>query len=159
MEKTVCYIGLGSNIGDLKKNLWQAIKEIHLIPDTQIHKISSFHKTKPYGYKDQEDFLNAVLEIVTDLSAEKLLEVLQFIELKMGRVKNFVNGPRVIDIDILFYGDNVFITDQLVIPHHDIDKRNFVLLPMVEIVPDFIHPVLNQSMRELLDILGTFMQE
>ena len=146
-----CYIGVGSNIGDRRKNIFSAIGLINLIDDINIKQCSRIYETKPWGYKDQRDFFNAVLEIETRLSPEKLLSELKKIEKKMDRKKCVRWGPRAIDLDILFYGMRIISGKQnLRIPHNELQNREFVLRPLVEIAGGgFRHPVLKKSIRQL----------
>jgi 2-amino-4-hydroxy-6-hydroxymethyldihydropteridine diphosphokinase len=133
------YLALGSNIGDREKNLREAI---HLLRESplQITKISSICETEPVDYLDQPWFLNAVLEAQTDLPAAELLAALRNIESRMGSKKAFAKGPRLIDLDILLYGDATIDTPDLQIPHPRMLQRNFVLVPLAEIAPTLRHP-------------------
>ncbi len=148
MENTV-YLGLGSNIGKRAHNLISAIDTFS--PKIEIKKSSSIYETHPWGFEDQAKFLNQVVECETDLSPEDLLAFLKEIEVGQGRIPNFQNGPRLIDIDILFYNDLVLDSDQLTIPHPRVHQRAFMLVPMQEIVSDFVHPVLTESIKFLAD--------
>lgn len=135
------FLGLGTNIGDRESNLKIAINEIERI--AKIIKKSSIYETEPVGYKPQNDFLNMVIKIETQLNPQELLEALQKIEQKMGRKKDRIkNGPRIIDIDILFYGTKKINSKNLKIPHPEAGKRNFVLIPMAEISARKTHPLL-----------------
>ncbi len=144
------FLGLGSNIGDRKKYLEEAIQEIKNIPGTKVIKLSSIYETEPWGFKEQGEYLNAVMEIETGQSYEKLLKEVKAIEIILGRDKTDKWKSRKIDIDILFYGDLVYSDDNLNIPHKHIEDRNFVLVPLNEIEPDFIHPVTNKKISEIL---------
>lgn len=115
-----------------------------------IKAVSSIYETKPWGYQDQPDFLNQVVEGQADLTPTMLLNFLKRVEKKMGREVNFRNGPRIIDLDILLYGDRVVHTTRLNIPHPQIVERAFVLVPLTEIAPKLVHPVLHKSATELL---------
>ena len=126
-------MGLGSNLGARKTNIRRALKLLR--EKVAIIKVSSFYLTKPVGYADQPDFINAAAEIKTALSPLRLLRLLKSIEKKIGRQKTFRNGPRVIDIDILLYEGRAIRTKQLTIPHPQIDRRDFVLRPLREIAP------------------------
>ncbi len=112
------------------------------------------YETPPWGYNDQPAFLNQVVEVQTELEPEDLLAKLKGIENNLGRVKNFRYGPRCIDIDILFYGDRVYQSDALTIPHPFLAERAFVLVPLNDVAPDFIHPILKISVSELLAALN-----
>ena len=125
------YLGLGTNMGNRQQNLELALEEIDDF--AEITKKSSIHETKPVGYKDQDDFLNMAIEIKTNLKPIDLLARLQEIEHKMGRVREIKNGPRIIDLDILIYGEQVIENENLKIPHPRMHKRSFVLDPLNEI--------------------------
>ena len=143
----VVFLGLGSNIGNKEDNINKAlafISELYIVK-----KISHLYVTEPVGNIKQEWFLNCVVEIQTDVDPKKLLSAVKSIERKLGRKKTVQNGPRIIDIDILFYGDHILKTKNLVIPHPSIQDRLFVLQPMMDINPDLIHPVLKRSIHEL----------
>jgi 2-amino-4-hydroxy-6-hydroxymethyldihydropteridine diphosphokinase len=111
---------------------------------------SPIYVTPPWGYTDQPDFLNQVIEVDTLLHPIPLLHKLKKIETEMGRETTFRNGPRIIDLDILFYGQEVYEGENLQIPHPRLQDRAFVLVPLNDIAPDFVHPVLNQSVHEML---------
>mgnify|MGYP001374619705 CR=1 FL=1 len=144
-------LGLGSNIGNRLKNINEAIS---MLKDKLIIvKVSKVIETEPYGYKDQPMFLNCCLIAKTALSADKLLEFVLSIEKRMGRVREFKWGPRNIDIDILFYDNLIINRDDLVIPHPELHKREFVLKSLVEIMPDFVHPKLNRSIKDIYEEL------
>ncbi len=147
------FIGLGSNIGDRKKNIAEAINLLSNSPDVKLEKTSSLYITEPIGYVGQDWFLNSVVEITTSLSPRDLLYQCQAIEEQMGRVRTMQWGPRIIDLDIILYGDEVIEDDELIIPHPNMHKRRFVLLPLVEIAPDVLHPKLNKTASELLQVL------
>jgi len=141
------FLGLGSNMGDKIRNLTDALCELNL-KGIKILKVSSLYKTKPYGLSNQEDFLNIVIEIDTDLSPYQLLETVLEIEKKMGRVRKIKWGPRNIDIDILFYGNLVVDLPELKIPHYDFENRDFFIVPMAEISSDFCHPIHAKKISE-----------
>ncbi|MDD5131562.1 MAG: 2-amino-4-hydroxy-6-hydroxymethyldihydropteridine diphosphokinase [bacterium] len=130
--KTI-YLGLGTNLGNKRKNIKEAIRLLRR--DVKIVKVSSLYKTKPVGYLDQPDFLNAVAEIKTSLTPLQLLRQVKSIERIMGRTRTARWGPRLIDIDILLYEGKKIKHSKLIIPHPQINKRNFVLKPLKEIAP------------------------
>jgi 2-amino-4-hydroxy-6-hydroxymethyldihydropteridine diphosphokinase len=142
------YLALGTNLGDREANLRQAISL--LAPEVTVVRESSVYVTPPWGYTDQPEFLNQVLEADTLLHPLPLLHKLKSIEAQMGREKTFRNGPRLIDLDILFYGQEIVEGELLEIPHPRLQDRAFVLMPLVEIAPDFVHPVLNETIEGLL---------
>ncbi len=143
----VVYLGLGSNIGDKQGNITSALCRISEI--CEVKKKSRMYLTEPVGNIEQDWFLNCVVEIQTEIEPKHLLSSFKSIERKLGRAKNVKNGPRIIDIDILFYGNNIVNTKNLVIPHPLLHERLFVLQPMIDLNPDFIHPVLKKSIQEL----------
>jgi 2-amino-4-hydroxy-6-hydroxymethyldihydropteridine diphosphokinase len=147
--KTV-YFGLGSNIGDREQMLQSAIDRLQA-PDLRVKKVSAVYETEPVGFADQRSFLNVAVEAETDLFPLMLLARIQKIEIALGRKRaGPVNGPRTIDIDILFYGHVVVHAGKLEIPHPRLQERRFVLAPMAELAADLRHPLLHQTMRELL---------
>ena len=145
---SIVYLGLGTNLGDRKQNIRKAIEAISL--KMSISKQSSLYETTAWGYTDQPNFLNQVIEVETHLSPLRLLNFLKKTEVELGRVENFRYGPRLIDIDILFYDDLIKTTSRLQIPHPRIPVRAFVLVPLNEIAPGFVHPVLKKTIAELL---------
>jgi len=144
------YLSLGSNLGERKRYINRAIALLKKNPYFKIECISSFYETDPEGFKNQPKFINACLKAKTSLSAEELLKFLTEIEKKLGRKKRRRFGPREIDIDILFYGKKVVKQKGLIIPHPLLDKRIFVLEPLLEISPNLRHPIFGATMRELL---------
>lgn len=146
------FLALGSNVGDSYKYLKDA-KEMIKSEYTTINKESKIYKTKPWGFVMQDDFLNQVIEIETFFESFSLLKEIQKIENKLARERKIHWGPRTIDIDILFFDDEKIYTDDLIIPHPYIEKRAFVLEPLKEIAPFFIHPVLNRSISDLFEML------
>lgn len=144
--KTI-YIGLGANIGDREANLKTAFAK--LAPEITVTKTSSVHETKPMYVTDQPKFLNMVCEAQTELAPLQVLHKLQGIEHDLGRKRGTHNEPRPIDLDLLFYGDELVKTLELTIPHPKIAERAFVLEPLAEIAPQFIHPVLNETIAVL----------
>jgi len=147
------FIALGTNIGDREANLCEARKA--LAPKVIIIKESPIYITPPWGYKDQPEFLNQVLEVRTKMRPGRLLAYLKRIEKKMGRLETFRNGPRLIDLDILFYGQRVIERSKLCIPHPRLHERSFVLVPLKDIAPEFNHPVLNMTVETMLAKINT----
>jgi 2-amino-4-hydroxy-6-hydroxymethyldihydropteridine diphosphokinase len=141
------FIGAGSNLGDRLEALRTA--ERMLAPEVKVLKASKVYETPPWGYKDQPAFLNQVMQVETELDSPALLEHLKRIEKKMGRKATFRYGPRAIDLDILFYDGLIYSTESLQIPHPMASERAFVLVPMRDIAPDFIHPTLGKTITEL----------
>jgi 2-amino-4-hydroxy-6-hydroxymethyldihydropteridine diphosphokinase len=140
------YLSLGSNLGNRQANLDQALKLIS--ERMRLGKVSSIYDTEPVGMVNQPRFLNLACEVFTRLSPEGLLALLKGIEQKMGRYSRS-GEPRIIDIDIVLFGNQVVNAPNLVIPHPKMHERAFVLIPLAEIAPDFVHPVLKKTIKEL----------
>jgi 2-amino-4-hydroxy-6-hydroxymethyldihydropteridine diphosphokinase len=140
------FLGLGSNIGDRRLNLEDAIRLLNL----EVDLASSIYETEPVDYLNQPWFLNQVIKTKTLLNPDELLLRCQSIENTLGRIREINKGPRTIDIDLLLYNDVVLQSDSLILPHPGIADRRFVLVPLDEIAPDFMHPVLKCSIHELL---------
>jgi len=148
------FIGLGSNLGDREANIRQALQFLEQLPETTIVRGSSLYDTEPVGVSDQPNFLNGVVQIETHLAPRQLLWNLMLIERRLGRVRTQQWGPRVIDLDLLLYGEEVVDEDDLQIPHPLMTQRSFVMVPLVEIEPLLVHPVTNQTMLSILQRLG-----
>ncbi len=146
------YLGLGTNLGHRARNLKEAL--CRLDDSSQIKRISCAYRSEPWGYTEQPRFINMVVQITTPLPPSELLQALKVIEQDMGRAPGPKWGPRLIDIDILLYGDLILDDSGLTIPHPYLPERDFVLGPLCEIAPDLIHPVLGKSVRDLWQELG-----
>lgn len=142
------YVALGTNLGNLRQNLDDALNRLRG-KGLEITQVSGYIDTDPYGVTDQPRFLNAVCEVKTELAAQQLLEMLLATELEMGRVRLRHWGERIIDLDVIFYGDEIIKTDTLTVPHPDMQNRDFVLRPLAEIAPQKQHPVLHKTVAQL----------
>jgi 2-amino-4-hydroxy-6-hydroxymethyldihydropteridine diphosphokinase len=145
------YLSLGANLGDRAGTLRQAIRDLAALG--AVKRVSSLYETDPVGYTDQPTFLNAVVQLETTLEPLDLLSGTAAIEQSHGRQRSFANAPRTLDIDILFYGDRMLAEPVLIVPHPRLAERAFVLVPLVEIVPDLRHPALQVTAREMLSEL------
>ncbi|HUE39635.1 MAG TPA: 2-amino-4-hydroxy-6-hydroxymethyldihydropteridine diphosphokinase [Candidatus Binatia bacterium] len=145
------FIGLGSNLGDRRANIADALERIRKLPDTRIVKESSLYESEPHG-DAKTWFVNGVIEIETDLTPDNLLKKLKVVESAMGRkrVKGKRWGSRIIDLDVLFFGSLVLRKRTLKVPHPEVQNRRFVLLPLSELAPQLIHPVLQVTVSDLL---------
>jgi 2-amino-4-hydroxy-6-hydroxymethyldihydropteridine diphosphokinase len=138
---TIAYIGLGSNLSAPKKQIISAVQEITNIAQCQVMQVSSLYLSKPMGPQDQDDYINAVLSLSTDLPALDLLDALQTIENTAGRVRKENRwGARVLDCDIILFGNEIINTPRLIVPHYGMKAREFVLLPLAEIAPNLCLP-------------------
>ena len=146
------FLGLGSNLGNKKANLDRAITTINRHYDIKVVATSSVIETEPWGMTEQPEFLNMAIEIETELNPKSLLNEIMRIEDDLGRVRDIKWGPRIIDIDILFYDTLILNVDELNIPHPYLSERDFVLKPLNEIASDFVHPVSGMTVKELLKI-------
>ena len=145
------FLALGSNIENRKQHIEKAI--VLLREKINDITVAPLYETKPRYFENQNNFLNTVLSGFTDVEPQELLQFTKTVQKKVGRVERFRNGPREIDIDILFYGNVVYKDEELEIPHPRLQDRDFVLQPFSDINPDFSHPVLKKTIRELLDTL------
>ncbi len=145
------YLSIGSNMGDKEGHLDFAIDRLNALPDTKVTSVADYIVTKPYGGVEQDDFLNGALEIETLKTPAELLETVLSIEKETGRERLIHWGPRTLDIDILFYDDDVIMTENLKVPHIEIPKRSFVLEPLAAIAPYYIHPVYHKSVATMLE--------
>ncbi len=148
----VAYIGIGSNLGDQLKNLGEAVRLMEDHPLIKVNCISHFYQTEPITLKGERQnwYTNCVLKARTDLNAVRLFQVMMEIEGLLGRKRSYPWAPRTIDLDLLFFDDEIIRTKSLVIPHPRLHERRFVLQPMAEIAPNLIHPIKGVSMKALL---------
>jgi len=153
-SRHTAYIALGSNMGDREANLCLALEELEKVRSCRIVSVSGFAETKPYGFTEQDDFLNGCLELETLYTPHELLGLLQSIEAKAGRERGEHWGPRTLDLDIIFYDDLIMSDETLGIPHAEMHKREFVLAPLKEIAPVWLHPVFRKTVTELYDELS-----
>lgn len=135
------FISIGSNIGERLLHLKDAVRALHAHNKVSVLFVSSVYETAPVGLTDQADFLNIVIEVRTTLDAHSLLTVCQEIEHELGRVRTVRWGPRIVDLDILLYNKDNIKTEKLIVPHPRMHERAFVLIPLLEIVPEMVHPV------------------
>jgi 2-amino-4-hydroxy-6-hydroxymethyldihydropteridine diphosphokinase len=149
------FIGLGSNLGDREAMIRIALDDLARLPGTRVLRASSLYDTEPVGDEEQPHFLNAVAEIDTELTARQLLWNLLLIEKRLGRVRTHRYGPRTIDLDLLTYGHLVIDEPELQIPHPELAKRSFVLVPLLEIDPLATHPATGEPLAALLEKLAT----
>ncbi|MFN4216773.1 MAG: 2-amino-4-hydroxy-6-hydroxymethyldihydropteridine diphosphokinase [Brevinematales bacterium] len=149
----ITFIGIGSNLEDRKKHIRKALEYLSMLGKNLY--FSHVYRTKPYGVINQPDFINMVVRMETNLSPEELLVHLLQIEKQLGRVRTEKWGPRTIDLDILFYDQVVIHTPHLLIPHPDLQNRLFVLRPLMDIDPSFVHPKLGKTIAELWQELMT----
>lgn len=144
------FLSVGSNMGDRKQYIREAVKALKEHPLISVRRVSDLIVTEPYGGVEQEDFLNGAIELETLLTPRELLEALHEIEAAAGRVRELRWGPRTLDLDIIFYDRLVYEDDALVIPHQDMENRRFVLEPMNMLAPNYRHPVLGKTIAQLL---------
>jgi 2-amino-4-hydroxy-6-hydroxymethyldihydropteridine diphosphokinase len=152
-QRAEVLLGLGANLGDPRRQLAEAVARLGaLVEDVRV---SSVYRTEPVGHRDQPDFYNLVVGGWTSLPPLELLRGMLAIERALGRERTFANAPRTIDIDLLAYGGVVMETPELTLPHPRIAHRGFVLHPLAEVAPDWVHPVLARTARELLSAAGS----
>ena len=144
------FVGVGSNLGDREFLIRKAVEAMRDLPRTLVVRVSSLYDTDPVGEVDQPAFLNAAVWLETTLEPRELLWQLLLIEKRMGRVRSQRWGPRPIDLDLLFYGEETVDEPDLKIPHPEAHRRAFVLLPLVELDRDFVHPSTGESIRKLI---------
>lgn len=158
-KRHTIYVGLGSNMGDKTENLNKALKIIDEDEDSYVYKVSEFISTKPYGYTNQDDFVNGAACIRTLRNPHEFLKLIGVIEKKLNRVRQIHWGPRTIDVDILLYDNEIIRNDELIIPHIEMHKRDFVLKPLCDIAPQAYHPVLCKSVAALYDELISLQED
>ncbi|MGH7725738.1 MAG: 2-amino-4-hydroxy-6-hydroxymethyldihydropteridine diphosphokinase [Candidatus Eiseniibacteriota bacterium] len=146
------YVGLGSNLGEREALIRVAIENLARLPETRLARVSSLYDTAPVGELDQPNFLNAVAQLESELTARQLLWNMLLVERRLGRVRHASRryGPRTIDLDLLLYGNLVLDEPDLTLPHPEIAKRAFVLIPLVELDPGLLHPTLGETVADLL---------
>jgi 2-amino-4-hydroxy-6-hydroxymethyldihydropteridine diphosphokinase len=152
--KNIAYIGIGSNVGVQINKIDYAIELINSNPYCEVETISSIYESSPYGEIEQGEFFNAVFKINTDFELKELLIFLKSVEQQVGRTVTAKWGPREIDLDILFYNYLVYSDEEITIPHKDLLNRDFVLVPLSEIAPEFIYPVINKKISEIIIFQG-----
>lgn len=149
------FVGLGSNLGDREATVRAALEQLSQLPETTLLRVSSLYDSEPVGPEDQPDYVNAVAQLDTGLTARQLLWNLALIEKRLGRVRSQRWGPRTIDLDLLFFGDQVIDDDDLRVPHPEITRRAFVLAPLAELEPGLLHPLTGQTIGAHLAQLHT----
>ncbi len=150
IKPVIAYVGLGANLGEPRGQLQEALARLSAAEEVEVLKVSGFYRNPPLGPPGQPWYVNAVAQVRTRLEPEALLRVLQLIETALGRVRGVRWGPRLIDLDLLLYNGEVLAGPELVLPHPEMHRRAFVLVPLAEIAPAAWHPVLQKSAAELL---------
>ena len=136
---SIAFVGIGTNMGDRLSNIKKAIEALNLLPNTKIEAVSNIYETEPWGFKEQDNFLNGVIKLNTKLSPTALLGGLLGIEAAMGRVRRIKTGPRILDLDLLIYDNVTLNTPELILPHPFILEREFVLKPLIELNDDEVY--------------------
>ena len=149
------FVGLGSNLGEREPMIRLALEALSRLPGTRLVKASSLYDTEPVGEVDQPNFLNAVAQLDTELTARQLLWNLLLVEKRLGRVRTQRWGPRTIDLDLLLHGSLVLDEPELTVPHPELTARSFVLVPLVELDPLLVHPVTGETLLHHLSRLNT----
>ncbi|MCP3921357.1 MAG: 2-amino-4-hydroxy-6-hydroxymethyldihydropteridine diphosphokinase [Desulfobacterales bacterium] len=153
------YISIGSNIGNKEDNCKRSIKALKELDKVKSVKKSFFYKTSPVDYEDQDWFINCAVEVETDFSPNELLKAIHSIEHKMGRKRDLRYGPRIIDLDIIFFDDHIIESEDLIVPHPRMHERFFVLQPLKDLNGNFNHPVLKKSIDQLIENISSSEQE
>lgn len=151
---SIAYIGIGSNLGDRGENVETAICRMRLEKELKVLRISSIYESDPLGVTDQPQFLNGVVEVETSLPPRDLLRRLLVLETHLGRKRSIQGGPRIMDLDLLLYDKVVMREGDLTLPHPEMHRRKFVLLPLLELVPEITHPQLKRPLKEFLRSLN-----
>ncbi|UBH13055.1 2-amino-4-hydroxy-6-hydroxymethyldihydropteridine diphosphokinase [Macrococcus armenti] len=146
------YISFGSNIGDREQQINEALNKLQQVCDTELVTVSSLYETAPVGGVIQDDFLNGAAIVETSLTPIDFLNEIQRIELELGRERKVHWGPRTIDLDVLLMDDYIIEHERLNVPHPYMHERSFVLIPLAEIAPEAVHPILNKSIKELVTV-------
>jgi 2-amino-4-hydroxy-6-hydroxymethyldihydropteridine diphosphokinase len=150
LKPVLAYLGLGANLGDPRRQLEEALARLAAAEEVEVLKVSRFYLNPPLGPPDQPWYVNAAAQVKTRLEPEELLRVLHRVEQDLGRVRGERWGPRVIDLDLLLYNGVVMSGPELTLPHPEMHRRAFVLVPLAEIAPEAWHPALDKTSRELL---------
>jgi 2-amino-4-hydroxy-6-hydroxymethyldihydropteridine diphosphokinase len=150
----IAYLGLGANLDDPRQQLSEALERLNAAEEVEVTRVSSFYRNPPLGPSNQPWYVNAAARVRTRLGPEELLRLLQLVEAAMGRVRGERWGPRRLDLDLLLYNGEVIFAPGLVVPHPEMHRRGFVLVPLAEIAPQAWHPVLGKSAGDLLSELN-----
>ena len=158
-KRHIAYLSLGSNMGDKKDYLDKAIELLRSDSKIIVKKVADYIETEPYGNVEQDKFLNTAIEITTLYTPEELLKVVNEIEAKLERVRTIKWGPRTIDIDIIFYDEMIINTKDLIVPHKEMHLREFVLKPLMELKPNYVHPLIRKNIYQIYEDLQNHVQK